>query len=322
VQDDPNIPGRTWSPPGIAKPWPRDEYLCDGGDKDVPVAIGSDWRVNGLNLEDTVAHYDTLDGRTVVEPTNCVCIYAPRFAAVRKVYGIVQNRQREPLAGVEIPTGPAQRDETLIPSTTLQQLQLHRQVGRKQPTIFRERQRGLDVDNVKVVAGFEHGFKPYEDFQVIRIGTFDQTEKARLAESIAAAVAWTSDQSVHVILDDQPVVVNIGIQAVQQTEMYERTGKPRLCVIKLASKHHALPGELVDFTIRFDNTGTQPIGNVTIIDNLTTRLEYVPGSAQSTLGADFFTLENEGESLVLRWEIRDPLEKGQGGIIRFQCRVR
>jgi hypothetical protein len=61
---------------------------------------------------------------------------------------------------------------------------------------------------------------------------------------------------------------------------------------------------------------------VTIIDNLTTRLEYVPGSAQSTLGADFFTLENEGESLVLRWEIRDPLEKGQGGIIRFQCRVR
>ena len=38
--------------------------------------------------------------------------------------------------------------------------------------------------------------------------------------------------------------------------------------------------------------------------------------------ADFFAEENEGESLVLRWEIIDPLEVGQGGIIRFQCRVR
>ena len=38
--------------------------------------------------------------------------------------------------------------------------------------------------------------------------------------------------------------------------------------------------------------------------------------------ADFLVEENEGESLVLRWEIIEPLEVGQGGIIRFQCRVR
>ena len=28
-----------WAPPGITKPWPQDEYLADGGDKGVEVAV-------------------------------------------------------------------------------------------------------------------------------------------------------------------------------------------------------------------------------------------------------------------------------------------
>ena len=36
----------------------------------------------------------------------------------------------------------------------------------------------------------------------------------------------------------------------------------------------------------------------------------------------FMTQENDGESLVLRWELADPLKVGEGGLIRFQCRVR
>ncbi|MEK6237035.1 MAG: hypothetical protein N2C14_20190, partial [Planctomycetales bacterium] len=31
---------------------------------------------------------------------------------------------------------------------------------------------------------------------------------------------------------------------------------------------------------------------------------------------------NEGDSLILRWELEEPLQPGQGGIIRFKCRVR
>ena len=64
------------------------------------------------------------------------------------------------------------------------------------------------------------------------------------------------------------------------------------------------------------------IGDVTIIDNLTTRLEYVPDTAQCSIPAAFSTQVNEGDSLVLRWEITDPLEPGEGGVIRFDCRVR
>ena len=62
--------------------------------------------------------------------------------------------------------------------------------------------------------------------------------------------------------------------------------------------------------------------DVTILDNLTTRLEYIEGTAQSSREAEFFVEENEARSLVLRWEIVDPLPVGQGGIVRFRARVR
>ena len=62
--------------------------------------------------------------------------------------------------------------------------------------------------------------------------------------------------------------------------------------------------------------------DVTIVDSLTTRLEYVPDSAQCSVPAKFMTQENDGESLVLRWEIAEPLQVGDGGLIRFKCRVR
>ena len=68
--------------------------------------------------------------------------------------------------------------------------------------------------------------------------------------------------------------------------------------------------------------GDAPIGNVTLIDNLTTRLEYVDGSSKSSRDGEFFAAPNQGESLTLRWEFTDPLEPGQGGLVRFQCRVR
>ena len=77
----------------------------------------------------------------------------------------------------------------------------------------------------------------------------------------------------------------------------------------------------MEFTLRFDNVGDQKIGNVTVIDHLTPRLEYVKESQSCTVKADFKIQENP-ETLVVRWEITDPLEVGQGGLIRFRCRVR
>ena len=75
------------------QPWPEDEYLRDGGDRRMPTGVGREWQVYGLEMEDTVAHYDTVDGRRIVEPSNEVYIYSPRFGAVRQVVGLVANEQ-------------------------------------------------------------------------------------------------------------------------------------------------------------------------------------------------------------------------------------
>ena len=89
-----------WAPPGLSQPWPEDEYLIDGGDRDLPVAVSPDWTIKGLESEDTIAHFDTLDGRTLVEASNPVFIYAPRFGAVRTVVDSVQEERVDQPGGV------------------------------------------------------------------------------------------------------------------------------------------------------------------------------------------------------------------------------
>jgi uncharacterized repeat protein (TIGR01451 family) len=122
-----------------------------------------------------------------------------------------------------------------------------------------------------------------------------------------------------------------GVKMAQAMETIRQAGvvygtdgpdRPRLRLLKLASCGNAKPGEEVEFTLRFDNIGDQVVGNVTIVDNLSTRLEYVANSALSSVDAQFFATPNETGSLILRWEITHPVEPGEGGILRFRVKVR
>ena len=315
--------GLPWKPPGIKCPWPPDEYICDGGDLNNDVRVKQDWTVVGLDQEDTIAHYDTLDGHTEVTPSNCVCIYAPRFAAVRQVTTPILQEAHERMADVVLPTKVNIHEETRIPKTANQPEQPIAQVGLDQAQAFRERTKGLLVDvPVRLVLAAE-AFLPREELLFLQRGEFDASEKARLAQRVAAAIVWTDNQAVQILIDGKPAVEARGLAKPEVTYTYELEGKPRLKLCKIADKSEAQPGEIVTFTLRFDNVGEQKIGNVTIIDHLMPRLEYVAESAQSTLEATFNAQEQiPGESLVLRWEIKDPLEVNQGGMIRFQARVR
>lgn len=310
-----------WHPPGIEGPWPADEYLHDGGEKR-QVVVNASGNVVGLDAEDTIAHYDTLDGRTLVEPSNRVCIYSPRFAAVRQVVEVVENEQRDRATGMDVPVALVQSDERLGPNTTMQPVQPLGDVGIKQPTLARLNQAEAAFSDRLYPQGFQNRFKAYEDFQIVRLGEFEDTEKARLEASVQAAITWTQDKAVQVILDRAKAVVETGDQRAQATFRADIPTNPCLRVVKVASSCQARPGDLVEFTIRFDNTGDAAIGNVTLMDNLTTRLEYVPGSAHASRDAQFYTSPNEGDSLLLRWDFTDPLEPGHGGLVRFQCRVR
>jgi uncharacterized repeat protein (TIGR01451 family) len=163
--------------------------------------------------------------------------------------------------------------------------------------------------------------KPYENFSIIRCGQLIEAEMPYVAQSAEAALVWTTAQGVDVMIGRQQAVVLKGDKRAQATYGYE-PGKPCLRICKVASAHSAKPGEIIEFTLRFDNVGEQPVGNVTIVDNLTTRLELVEGSGQCSKDAKFFSEANKEGSLILHWEITNPINPGEGGIARFKCVVR
>jgi len=311
-----------WAPPGIALPWPKDEYLADGGDRDVQVTVNNQGGVNGLELEDTIVHYDTLDGRTLVEPSNRVHLYAPRFAAVRSVEQTWLNEQRDQISQTAKPVGPQIELERVIVTTAVQPEQPVGEIGVNQPSLAHLKQgRGVLLTR-EIPYGAQDRLGSYEDFDVIRLGLMNEEQQPRLAESVDAAIAWSGDQALQVVVGGTPALVETGDQRAQATFRFDLPENPRLRVIKVASTAQARPGDLVEFTIRYDNVGDAPIGNVTLIDNLTTRLEYVEDSAKSSRDAQFFADPNQGDSLALRWEFAAPLDPGQGGLVRFKCRVR
>ena len=311
-----------WAPDGLALPWPQDEYICDGGDQNDDVHVKENFSVVGLDQEDTVAHYDTKDGRTEIARSNKVCIYAPRFAAVRHVTVPITTEVHERMAGVEKSDALILHGKTFVPTTAIQPEAARAEQAIDLANIFRERKAGNELARTNSPYLARGEFLPFEDFGLIRRGVYEQGDKPRLAISALAAEVWLDVKAVQVVIDGKMAVEVAGMSGSQETRMYELEGKPRLRICKVASKSDAKVGETVDFTLRFDNVGEQPIGNVTIIDSLTTRLEYVEGSQSSSRKANFGTQENEGESLVLRWELIEPLKVNEGGIVRFQCKVR
>lgn len=312
-----------WRPPGIAGPWPPNEYLCDGGDAIPGVAVAPDLAVHGLGVEDTVAHYDAVDGSTLVEASNRVCIYAPRFGAVRSVTNLVASEQIDQPIGVALPASLARHDDVQGPVSSLQREQARGDLAMQIPNAYQSRLGEGAISSALGLASFQDAFLPFEDLQIIRLGAYHASEKARLSEGVAAALTWSGDQSVQVLLDLQAAVATTSYEELATIYSVEDLrDSPKLRVIKVASTQSAQPGDTVDFTIRFDNVGDQPLANIVLVDNLTTRLEYVPDSAQASVNATFTSEPNDAQSHVLRWEISDPLQPGEGGIVRFRCVVR
>ena len=311
-----------WKPPGISCPWPDDEYIFDGGDNDGQVKVRDDFTLAGLDPEDTVAHYDTIDGKTVVKPTCRVCIYAPRFAAVRQVIVPYDENQQVKAGGVEMPIKLVRQDEVQPVTTTVQPLQPIQEIGNRSPVTFLERQPAIGLIAQTVLRAVQDRYKPYEDFTIIRIGVMQENERALIKRCIDAAIQWTQVQGVQVTIEGRPANVIIGDQRAEATYRVDTPDHPCLRVCKVASAASASPGEIVEFTIRFDNVGDQTVGNVTIVDSLTTRLELIDGSGQCSRKAKFYTNPNEVGSLILHWDIEEPLKPGEGGIARFKCKVR
>jgi uncharacterized repeat protein (TIGR01451 family) len=301
---------------------PPDEYLCDGGDYGMPAGVRADWSTTGIEQEDAISHYDTVDGRVVVEPSNRVCIYAPRFGAVRRVENLLVNQHRVGPGRIVDEMGLVVADEVLEPASSVQRHAPSASLGDQPANLFRSREQAGGIQSRIVAMHVTHVLSAQTNLHVMRLGIIDNAEKPWLAQAILSAHTWASDQSAQVVIDSKAAQQLKSTTQPGQVYVVDEPDSPRIRLIKIASKGAAQLGEEVEFALRFDNIGDQTIGNVTIIDNLSTRLELVEGSQKASVDAEFFSEPNEGGSHVLRWEIAKPLKPGEGGVITFRTRVR
>ncbi|MGD9633193.1 MAG: hypothetical protein AB7G28_04780 [Pirellulales bacterium] len=301
---------------------PPDEYLCDGGDDGLPAAVRADWAVDGLEPEDAIAHYDTIDGRVIVTPSNRVCIYAPRFAAVRRVENLLAHERRQLIDIAVEDAAPVGSAEVQPVVASTQRTGVAINLGERPANLFRGREQAAEYVQVIAPGEFYNTVGPYAILETLRTGEVVGTEIPAVKRIVQNAIAWTGDQGPQVVFSNRQAVAVVGLKQPGVVYQTDEPGDPRLRLIKCASTNHALPGEEVDFMLRFDNIGNQTIGNVTIIDNLTTRLEYVPETAKSTVESQFSSVPNGTGSTVLRWEIKDPVKPGEGGVLSFKSRVK
>ena len=308
---------------GFAVPRASDpqEYIFDGGDQDPQVRLKTDLTQVGLDPEDTVIQYETMDGKTKVESGCRVAIYAPRFASVRKRQSTRESELAMRLRTTERPNGPGVIREQLPSAKVTQPLKLMNSDSVRVVEAFRDRNRPLPSDLTLPMVTVSDAFKPFEDLSLIRNGDLKRTDLAKLAKSAAAARTWTNVDELNVLIDGQEALEVVADQRAADVTIYEHKGaRIRLC--KVASEQMANPGDVISFTIRFDNVGEQTLSNLVVTDSLAPRLEYVEKSQLASVPVNFSMAPNIAGSSVLRWELEKGLKPGEGGLVRFSCKVR
>ena len=298
------------------------EFLCDGGDQDPRAIVRRDDSVGGLGLEDTVVHYTTEAGDIEIQASNRACLYAPRFLAVRKITGAVAGGRAIGLKQLDRPVGAIRVDSELPRLVMTDTIELaHADVARRIDAL-RERNRGVPIEQILQLEQASEVLEAMAGLSIAELLLLRDDEKAVLEKLALAACRWELDESLEVVIADQPAPTLTRDEHLEAFTIYEFPDAGRLRITKLADRTDALPGELVNFVIRVENVGDSPVNQVVLLDNLTTRLEYVEDTQDCSVDAEFAAVTNEGESLKLQWTLTEELKVGDSATIRFQCKVR
>ena len=311
------------TPPPAGRPWlPKDEFLCDGGDGGTPMGFGGDGGLRGIDPRDAAIQFRA-DDRSRVLPTNRVCIYAPRFAAVRASIGANQTLLVESL---------------LVAKHTDRQEAINAKQGPKRFTrnerveLARHRARA-SIAKGRVYAGDHVEVRVLQGFDVpVNIAGNVTIQGPQTAADRQKANYYRLKQKLDGMKTAESAVVTGLTQGTGQAVMAWRPqelasvevppNKPGLAVIKQVDKAEAEPGDEVEFTIFYRNMGNVPITNVSVIDSLLPRLEYIPRSALGPAGSVFTARENRVGSTELRWDLPEAVAPGQEGYVRFRVKVR
>lgn len=306
---------------GTATPRP-DEFLCDGGDANLPVHYDRTFRY-GLEPEDTVGEWSDPAGGHHVTPSNKVCVYAPRFGEVRTINAPVGETKVDRLISANEVRHGAGLDARTYLDTEVQKTKLD-------ATRVRSRASGLETDNA--VSGFEQATgialnlkdtPPFVDSAFLHRGELTRGQEAFLAKQIQAAVVWTrTEYPIIAATDVSAQEVHAEFRPSEIVGLEDMNKPGHLRIVKLADKAAAAQGEVITFTIRYDNLGDKPVHHVRIIDNLTPRLELVEGSGTSDRAGRLDVEPNGEGSFVLTFIVDDPLPGKTGGTVTFKARVK
>lgn len=300
-----------------------DEYIHDGGDRGLPIHYNA-YQTLGVETEDTFAEFTDERGHRQVRPSNRVAVYAPRFAAVRSIGNASEGvAVRSAAAHDELTIGSALRNRTVVED--------HYEAKRPGSLRMRSRGSGLEtrttrdaVDQAATLVEHVKLLNVYENLAFIHRGEMLQSERARLLAGMQAAEIWSRRQNpVIAVVADGVQEVYSALKAEEMVLAEPPTDRPgNLRIVKLADRKEAHSGDVITFTLRYDNLGDRPVSQVRIIDNLSPRLSYVPDSARFDRPARL-TIDDNGEgSQLLILELKDPLPGQTGGVFTFQARVR
>ncbi len=315
--------------------YPEDEYIIDTTQqarikelKSRRVGDGEtaddDWRVSAHDGEGTIIHFSTPGGRSAIQTTDPVYIYSPRFRAVRQVVDPTLSGQVTKIGDVNTPTVVNAQQRTVGAERTTQQKQAITETGRDQAVKMAGTQYGGEIsDGLALRSSEQNRTIPQVAKVENTLSHYDMSTSPRVQNATIGAFVWTSTEQMIVFVDHQRAAASIGTQnAPSLYVVEEKKEKPQVKIYKVASKDSAKSGETVTFTIRFENSGNSPITNIVVADNLPARLALDPASPESSVEVDFSYEPNANGSSLLRWEVMEPLQPGDWGVVRFNCLVR
>ncbi len=302
----------------------EDEYVFDGGDRGLSAAMHTDR--SGLDTEDTVAAFADHTGELRTTASNRVAVYAPRFGSVRTVTGLVADIKVDRAAGAKdntavgnLKTGNAAQEN--VHGTVLSGLETRNRVdGMKASTPPMQTRRTENAGQNRKVDEGQEG-RSYSS-----PGSLNRNDGFVLAQQMQNAGIWTREEF--------PVISAVTTNASEITAKFkvqqtigikdERETRGNIHIVKLADRELAQSGDTITFTIRFENIGDFDVYDVTIVDNLTPRLDYVVGSAsidEKNPGEVIVEPNGEGSS-ILTFKLDKPLKGHESGTITFEATVR
>jgi uncharacterized repeat protein (TIGR01451 family) len=312
----------TGTPPEGGKLWmPKDEFLCDGGDRATPSHFGGDGTLRGIDPRDAVIRFRD-DKRPRILPTNVVCIYAPRFGLVRASIGAFENTTVDVLRGLDLLQRQSVSEAKQGPI---------RMVQNQSPELNRHRSRASAMKGREIVGGHVEvrvliGIDNLTHLKGFKL--LQGVELAKNRQKAAGNVESIFPQGIK--SGEGPVVTGIYQGAGEQVMAWKPQeiagvevppNKPGMAVIKRVSTGQAEPGDVITYSIQFRNMGNIPITQVRIVDSLLPRLEYVARSAQGPAGTVFTAAENQAGGMQLRWDV-GTIAPGAEGYVSFDAKVR